>query len=96
MAEQAVGEAIEARGLHPVLFSVKLYERYPLEELPGDGLGQERTGLGLVLPHDEPHLGRTLPAPRATHALQEARDGERCVNLERPLQPANVHSQLQR
>ena len=96
VAEQAVRKAIEARRLHPTLLAVELDEGYALQQLPGHGLRQQRARLGLVLAHDEPHLGRALAPPRAPHALQEARDRERGVDLERPLEPADVDAQLER
>ena len=96
MAEQAVRKAIEARRLHPALLAIELNERDSLQQLPGHGLRQQRARLGLVLAHDEPHLGRALAPPRAPHALQKARDRERRIDLERPLKPTDVDAQLER
>ena len=96
MIEQAVGQAVKLWGLHPTLFAVELYERDALQELPRDGLGQHRARLGLLLAHDEVHLGRQVAAAGAAHALQKRADGERRIDLEGALKAADVDAQLER
>ena len=96
VVEQAVAQAARVGRLDPAVLDVELDERDALEKLPGDGLGHHGARLGRVLAHDEPHLGGRPAPPRATHALQEARDGEGGVELEGTLQLADVDAQLER
>ena len=95
VAEQAVGQAVQVCGLHPVLLAVELHEGNALHELPGKGLRGEGSWLGLLFSHDEPHLRRGLAPAGAAHALEEAGDGEGGVDLEGALQAPNVNAQLE-
>ena len=95
VAEQAVGQAVQARGFHPVLLAVELHEGNALQELPGKGLRGEGPWLGLLFSHDKPHLGRGPASAGAAHALEEAGDGEGSVDLEGALQAPNVNAQLE-
>ena len=96
VTQQAVRQAVQARRLDPALLAVELHEGDALQELPGDGLGGEGARLGLILPHDEPHLGRRVAPAGAAHALQEARDREGGVDLEGALEAADVDAELER
>ena len=96
MVEQAVGQAVQCRRLYPVLLSVELHERDALYEFPGDGFRQHGARLGLLLAHDEVHLGRQVAPTGATHALQKARHGEGGVNLEGALEPTDIDAELER
>ena len=96
VVEQAVGQAVELRRLHPALLQVELHQGDGLQQLPGDGLWKQRAGLRLLLAHQEPHLGRLATATGAAHALQEGTHGEGRVYLEGALQAADVDAQLER
>ena len=95
VAEQAVGQAVQARGLNPMLLAVELNEGNALQELPGEGLRREGPRLGLLFSHDEPHLGRGLASAGAAHALEEAGDGEGGVDLEGTLQASHIDAELE-
>jgi hypothetical protein len=71
VVEQAEGQAVQTGGLHPTVLEVELDQRDPLDQLPRDRLRQHRARLGLVLAHDEPHLGRLASPPRPAESLQE-------------------------
>ena len=96
VAKQAVRQAVQARRLDPVLLSVELHEGDALQQLPRDGLWREGAGLGLVLAHDEPHLGRLVAPARAAHALEEPRHGKGRVDLERAVKAPDVDAELER
>ena len=96
VVEQAVGKTVERGRLHPVLLAIQLHERNTLQQFPRNGLGQHGARLGLLLAHDEVHLGREVASTRATHALQETRNGKGGVDLKCPLKPADVDAELQR
>ena len=83
--EQAIGKAVELRGLDPSLFEIELYKCDALQELPGDGFGQHRARLGLLLAHHEMHLGREVASASTTHALEERTYGKRRIDLESAL-----------
>ena len=49
----------------------------------------------MILAHDEPHLGRALPAAGAAHALEERAHREGGVDLEGALETADVDAELE-
>ena len=95
VVEQAEGQTVQTWWLDPAFLQVELDQGDALQELPGDGLAQGRTRLGRLLPHHKPHLGRRAAPARAAHALQEARHRERRINLEGPLEAADIDAQLE-
>ena len=95
VVQQAVGQTAGAGRLHKALLDVQLHQGDALYQPPGNHIRQHGPGLGVVLPHDEPHLRGLAPAAGAAHALQKARHGKGRVQLEGPLQPADVDAQLQ-
>ena len=96
MIQQAVGQPVEARRLHKTLLDVELHQGNALDEIPGNTVREHGTGFLVILAHDKPHLGRIAPAACAAHALQEAGNSERRVDLESTFQTPNVNAQLQR
>ena len=95
VVEQAVGQALRPGRLHKPLLDIELDQGNALDQEPGDHLRQHGPRLRVVLPHDEPHLGRVAPPAGPAHPLQKARHREGGVDLEGPLQAADVDPQLQ-
>ena len=95
MKQEAVGEAVEARRLDPALLEVELDEGDALEQLPRDGLWEEGPDVRMILAHDEPHLGRALPAAGAAHALEERAHREGGVDLKGALETSDINPQFE-
>ena len=96
MVKQAVGQAVRPRRLYEAFLQIELHQGDPLDQIPGKRGGHHVTGLGMLLPHHEPHFGRIAAPARAAQPLQETGDRIRRVQMECPLKPADIDAQLQR
>ena len=94
--EEGKGQTALARRFDPAVLQIELDQGDRLQQPPGNGLGQDGPRLGVLLADDEPHLLRVAAPTGAAHALQKAGDRPRRVDLEGPLQLADVDSKLQR
>ena len=94
--QQAVRKPPFARRLDKTLLQIELDECDALQKLPRNRLRQDRTRFGMLLADHEPHLLRVSAAAGPAHPLQERRNRERRVDLERAFQFADIDPELQR
>ena len=95
MEQEAEGQMPFARRLDEAFLQIELYYGDHAEQSPRDHLRERRVGQRVFLAEQGDHFGRLSASARASEPLQKGRYRIRRVDLQYPLQSADIHAQLQ-